>query len=155
MRFISARKEKHSVIYTADDGTTIKYSGGDPAWRTNNPGNLWSGKVSKRNNQIGKFGNFAIFPDYPTGHAALLDSLRTTHWNKSLKDMIGDYAPEHENKTSRYLRFLRKATGVKDDRKLKDLSTDQVDAVVATSRSGNLFLRTRPGVEIVNLEDLG
>ena len=31
----------------------------------------------------------------------------------------------------------------------------EVDAVVATSSAGNTFLRTRPDVEIVNLEDLG
>ncbi len=31
----------------------------------------------------------------------------------------------------------------------------EVDVVVATSSAGNPFLRTRPGVEIVNLEDLG
>jgi hypothetical protein len=31
----------------------------------------------------------------------------------------------------------------------------EVDAVVATSSAGNAFLRTRPDVEIVNLEDLG
>ncbi len=31
----------------------------------------------------------------------------------------------------------------------------EVDAVVATSSAGNPFLRTRPDVEIVNLEDLG
>lgn len=64
MKFISARQEGRSVIYSADDGTQIKYSGGDPAWRLNNPGNLWSAAVSKRNNEIGKYGNFAIFPDY-------------------------------------------------------------------------------------------
>ncbi|MBI2606194.1 MAG: DUF3892 domain-containing protein [Deltaproteobacteria bacterium] len=137
--------------------------------------------------------------------------------------MIGNYAPEHENKTARYLRFLRSKTGVKGDRKIKDFTREQfeklwraiekyegqtkgkiedvtpgrdpkekrqitqvkknkkgtiisyniegigwvskkrgielagegeVDAVVATSRSGNLYLRTRPGIEIVNLEDL-
>lgn len=34
-------------------------------------------------------------------------------------------------------------------------SEGKIDAVVATSRSGNLFLRTRPSLEIVNLEDLG
>lgn len=78
MTFISARKQGRSVVYTADDGSTVKYTGGDPAWRTNNPGNLYAGDVSKRNNQIGKFDKFAIFPDYETGHAALIDSLRTT-----------------------------------------------------------------------------
>ncbi len=30
----------------------------------------------------------------------------------------------------------------------------KIDAVVAISSSGNLYLRTRPGIDIVNLEDL-
>ncbi|MGK5082785.1 hypothetical protein WDW37_05720 [Bdellovibrionota bacterium FG-1] len=107
MRFISAHKQGHSVIYIADDGSVVKYFGGDPAWRTNNPGNLHAGKISNRNNQIGKFGNFAIFPDYETGHAALLDSLHTTFWQKTLDEMILGYAPKHENNTSRYLKFLK------------------------------------------------
>lgn len=34
-------------------------------------------------------------------------------------------------------------------------SKGEIDAVIATSRAGNLFLRTRPSIEIVNLEDLG
>ncbi len=34
-------------------------------------------------------------------------------------------------------------------------SSGKIDAVVATSRAGNLFLRTRPSPKIVNLEDLG
>lgn len=97
MKFISARQEGLSVIYTADDGTQIKYSGGDPAWRTNNPGNLWPGAVSKRNGAIGRFKNFVVFPDYETGHNALLDSLRTTHWNKKLEDMIKVYAPSKDH----------------------------------------------------------
>ncbi len=103
MKFISARQDGRSVIYTAEDGSQVKYSGGDPAWRTNNPGNLWSASVSKRNGEIGKFGNFAIFPDYESGHGALLDSLRTTHWNKDLAKMIGAYAPSFENNTSKYI----------------------------------------------------
>lgn len=224
MKFISARQEGRTVIYTADDGTQIRYSGGDPAWRTNNPGNLWPGSVSKRNGAIGKFDSFVVFPDYETGHEALLDSLRTTYGQKSLEGMIGGYAPKHENKTTHYLRFLRDKTDIKDNRKIKDFtptqfeklwraietyegrkkgkieditpgrgseekrqiiqvrknkkgtivaynvegigwiskqrgielaSSGEIDAVVATSRSGNLFLRTRPSIEIVNLEDLG
>jgi hypothetical protein len=128
MKFTSARREGNSVIYTADDGSQIRYSGGDPAWRTNNPGNLWSASVSKRNDEIGKFGNFAVFPDYETGHGALLDSLRTTHGTKNLKDMISVYAPKSDsNDTARYLRFLRKKTGVKDDRKIKNFSPEQFE----------------------------
>jgi hypothetical protein len=224
MNFISARKQGRSVIYTGDDGSIVKYSGGDPAWRTNNPGNLHAGKISKRNNQIGKFGNFAIFPDYETGHAALIDSLRTTFGSKSLDEMILGYAPKHENNTSRYLKFLKNKTGVKDVRKIKNFTPDEferlwraietyegkkkgtiktltpakpnhdkkqivavqkdkkcviisydvdglgwvsktegielarrgeIDAVIAISSAGNPYLRTRPGIDITNLEDLG
>ena len=45
--------------------------------------------------------------------------------------------------------WVSKAQGI-------ELATSgEVDAVVATSSAGNPFLRTRPGIEIVNLEDLG
>lgn len=224
MKFISAHKRGRSVVYSADDGSVVKYSGGDPAWRTNNPGNLHAGKISKRNNQIGKFGYFAVFPDYETGHAALIDSLRTTFGSKSLDEMILGYAPKHENNTSRYLKFLKDKTGVKDGRKIKDFTSaefeklwraietyegkkkgtitiltpaksnrdkkqivavkknekgvivsydvdglgwvskaegvelanrGEIDAVVAISSAGNPYLRTRPGIDITNLEDLG
>ncbi len=63
MKFIFARQDGRSVIYTTDEGKQNIYYGGDPSWRTNNPGNLWSASVSKRNNEIGKFRNFAVFPD--------------------------------------------------------------------------------------------
>ena len=125
--------------------------------------------------------------------------------------MIHGYAPKHENKTSRYLRFLQQKTEVKNEKKIKDFTTEQfeklwkaieryegnkegtiselptkkqidavrknkkgtivayrvagigwitkteaikmarkgkIDAVVATSRSGNAFLRTRPDITV-------
>jgi hypothetical protein len=49
-KYISAISgPKHTVIYTDTDGKKYEYSKGDPAWRNNNPGNLKSGDVSKRN----------------------------------------------------------------------------------------------------------
>ena len=98
----------NSVIYTSDDGKRFVFSGGSRAWRNQNPGNLVSGAVSKRNGAIGKAGGFAIFPSYELGHAALIDSLKNVHGNKSLKERIRVYAPKHENRTNRYLQFLRK-----------------------------------------------
>lgn len=219
-KFISARRGPHdSVIYTSADGKEFRYSGGDLSWRMNNPGDLWSGPVSKRNGEIGKYGHFAVFSDYDDGHAALLDSLRTTYWNKSLAEMILGYAPKTENNTNKYLQFLRSKTGVKGDQKIKDFTSGEfeklwraieqyegghpgkveaiqarakvtavrkdkkgtiiaycidgigwvskaqgitlarkgkVDAVVATSRTGKPFLRTRPGTPIeIQLDHLG
>ena len=127
-KFISAISgPKHTVIYTDSDGKKYEYSKGDPAWRNNNPGNLKSGDVSKRNNQIGKAGGFAIFPDYSTGHAALLDCLRTTYKNATLEFLISKFAPAFENDTKNYLRFLVKKIGVTKDHKVKDLSLEQFE----------------------------
>lgn len=211
--------ERNSVIYEAADGKKFVFSGGDPNWRNQNPGNLVPGNVSARNGAIGKAGKFAVFPTQEAGHAALLDSLKNVYGGKSLSRMIRGYAPKHENKTQRYLKFLRKETGVKDETKIKDFTPEQfeklwraiekyegskkgtvtelpakkqidgirknkkgtiiayhveglgwiskpqgirlaqareIDAVVATSRSGNKFLRTRPDIFIENnLENKG
>ena len=124
MRFVKAKEgPKKSVIYTNDDGESFIASSGDRNWRNNNPGNLKPGSVSRRNGQIGVAGGFAVFPDPETGHKALLDSLLNAHGNENLAQMIKIYAPKSENKTAWYRRFLRKRTGVKDNRKIKDFFT--------------------------------
>ena len=126
--FVRARQGPlHSVIYTADGGDEVRYSGGDWAWRNNNPGNIRPGKVSKRNGAIGTAGGFAIFSDVETGHEALLDSLKTTFWNKTLEQLTYSYAPPKENKTAKYLKFLRERTGVSDDRLIKDFTASQFE----------------------------
>lgn len=133
LKFIRASKgPKYSVVYETADDRKFCYSNGDPAWRTNNPVNLHSGGITNRNGQIGKFGKFAIFPDYQSGHQAHLDCLRTTYRNHSLEEMIKGYAPKHENKTAKYLRFLRDKTGVKDDKKIKDFTSEEFEKLWKT-----------------------
>lgn len=202
-----------TVIYESVDGRRFSFSGGDPNWRNQNPGNLVPGKVSSRNGAIGKAGQFAIFPSYESGHVALLDSLKNVYGEKSISQMIQRYAPTNENKTDVYLKFLQKQTGIKDSTKIKNLTpiqfekiwkaiekyegtqkgkitelTDKkqidavrknkkgtithyhieevgwitkeqaiqltkagkIDAVIATSRAGNLFLRMRPDETVEN-----
>lgn len=219
-RFIKAESgAKNSVIYTDETGKNFVFSGGTRTWKNQNPGNLVSGSISKRHGQIGVAGGFAVFPDREAGHRALLDCLQTTYGNKDLEQMIRQFAPSSENDTRRYLSFLRKKTGVNDNRKIKDFSADEfeslwkaieamegwkegtitelakekqisrvrknkkgvithyfvegigwltkekgielaengeIDAVVAISRAGNAYLRTRPDVNSANnLENLG
>lgn len=127
-KFISAEAGPgNSVIYTDSDGKRFKFSGGNRTWRNGNPGNLRPGAVSRRNGQIGVAGRFAVFPDYETGHAALLDSLKVAHGNESLETMIKAYAPPKENKTKRYLRFLQKRTEVKGKTKIQDFTAEQFE----------------------------
>src|SRR6185437_16440934 len=50
---ISAHQEGRSVVYEYGNGLETVYSGGSPAWRTNNPGNLGPGPFSTRHGQLG------------------------------------------------------------------------------------------------------
>ncbi len=62
--YISAKQaSKNTVIYTNSLGKRFRFSGGTWTWRNQNPGNLRTGYVSRRYNQIGKAGGFAVFPD--------------------------------------------------------------------------------------------
>lgn len=116
-----------SVIYTDTDGKQWKFEGATRPWRNHNPGNLVSGNVSKRNGAIGKAGGFAVFPDYETGHGALLDSLRNVHSNKDIPALMKVYAPPQENDTKKYIAFIRRRTGVKGSKKIKDFSDKEFE----------------------------
>ncbi len=116
---------RHSVIYTDSAGKFYNYSGGSWTWRNHNPGNLRPGKVSHRNNQIGAAGRFAVFPDYETGRNALIDCLKNTYGEKSIDGLVEGYAPEFENDTIRYGKFLYKQTGVEGAKKIKDFNDDE------------------------------
>ena len=129
-KFIKATSgPKNSVIYESEDGRKFCYSKGNWTWRNNNPGNLIVGEVSKRNGSIGKAGGFAVFPDYESGHQALLDLLKNTGYRElDLEGVIEKYAPEEDNNdTENYVRFLRKKTGVKDDKKVKNFTKEEFE----------------------------
>lgn len=129
-RYVKARPgPRNSVIYTDADGKEWVFSGGDRVWRNNNPGNLVPGKVSKRNGAIGSAGGFAVFPDYEAGHKALLDCLKTTFGNSDIKALLRNYAPPHQNDTAQYERFLRSRTGMNDNRKVRDFTPAQFEAL--------------------------
>ncbi len=116
----------HTVIYTDTDGRHYRFAGGTWAWRNHNPGNITPGSVSKRHNQIGVTHKFSIFPNNQCGHDALLDSLHTTYWNKSIHEMIYGYAPPKDhNPTKKYEKFLQEKTGVFDNRKIKKFTDSQ------------------------------
>ena len=219
-RFVKAEPgPKNSVIFTDENGKRFIFSGGSRAWRNQNPGNLVPGKISKLNHAIGVAGGFAVFPDYESGHQALIDCLKITYQNADIPKLVEKYAPKGENNVAAYTKFLRQKTGIRDNKKIKDFTSAEfeklwraikemegwregtitefsekkqisqvqknkkgtivayfvsgigwlsktkaikltqnreIDAVIATSRSGNLYLRTRPDIEVINnLENLG
>ncbi len=128
MKYVKAEPGRgRSVIYTDSDGVKWKFTGGTRSWRNQNPGNLVPGKVSKRNGAIGSAGGFAVFPDYETGHRALLDSLKNEHGEKNIESLLIVFAPDYENDTKKYIAFLRKKTGVKDNKKIKNFTSIEFD----------------------------
>lgn len=116
---------KRSVVYTDENGKYFRHFGGTVAWRNHNPGNIDAGKIAKRHNQIASINGFAVFPDYQSGHNALIDLIKTKYWNFSISGMMKYYAPKTENDTKRYIKFLQKMTGVTDDKKIKNFTAIQ------------------------------
>ena len=117
----------HSVIYTDIDGRHFRFSGGTWAWRNHNPGNVRPGKISRKHGQIGDINNFAVFPDYESGHDALIDVIKFNYWNSSIAEMMEVFAPPVENNTARYIKFLQKATGVYDNKKIKNFTSAEFE----------------------------
>src|SRR6185295_1626695 len=73
---------KFTVQYFDENGNMTIRSGGKRAWRCNNPGNLKKSPYStgKDRRAIGTAGDgkdeYAVYPDYETGHEALIVMLR-------------------------------------------------------------------------------
>jgi hypothetical protein len=117
----------HSVIYTDDTGKHFRFYGGTWAWRNHNPGNVYPGSISKKHNRIGivNKNSLAVFPDYESGHAALIDVLKITYKNYSIDTMMEEFAPRSENPTQKYIKFLYRVTGVTPGKKIKNFTVSE------------------------------
>lgn len=110
-------------MYVGSDGNIYEASGGDRAWRNNNPGNLEDGKFARNNGAIGSDGRFAIFPDEATGWNAMVGLLSTDSYQKlDIKGAINRYAPPHENNVENYLKSLENQTGFPRSTPMNNLS---------------------------------
>src|SRR3990167_10346499 len=114
-----------SVVYVTENGKYFRHIGGTVAWRNHNPGNLRPKRRGQFENQIGVINNFAIFPDYQSGHNALIEVIKINYWNDSIAKMIERFAPSSENNTQKYIKFLQKCTGVFDNKKIKNFTASQ------------------------------
>lgn len=120
-----------NVIYKDDNGHFYKQSGGTPAWRNNNPGNMIAGNFANNHGAIGKSNGFAVFPDADTGRLALQDLLETDKYqNMTIGDAIATYAPPNENNTEAYQKFMARETGLPLDTPMKGLSQANLQNVM-------------------------
>lgn len=127
MTYIKAEEAlNHTIIYTDNLGKYFRFSGGTWTWRNHNPGNLVPGSISAKHNQIGRSKHFAIFGNYQDGHLALIECLKSTYGSKSIDDLVKRFAPaEDGNNVDVYKKFLHEKTGVIDNKKIMDFTTDE------------------------------
>lgn len=119
---------KKMVKYVYPDGSVEIRQGGTLPWRNKNPGALESSKTA-----IGKANRFAVFASEEEGLAAIKVLLLGNNYRDlSLKDAVFKYAPPHENDTKKYQNDLKKLTGIDINRKLCDLTDEEMERVVET-----------------------
>jgi RHS repeat-associated protein len=131
----SAFQRGNNTVYVFDDGAQLIASGGTLAWRNNNPGNMVAGQFAVANGAIGTYTNssntYAIFPDAPTGGAALQNLLQSnTYQPLSIDAAIARYAPAFQNNTGAYQNFIMNSVGVPGSTLMNGLTSQQFNAVV-------------------------
>ena len=132
---IRAVESGKDVIFVAVDNLQYKHVGGTRAWRNNNPGNIRMSDFSRRAGAIGAAGGFAVFPDEETGMRAVKSLLRTKNYNKlTIAGAISRYAPPSENNTTAYQRSIEKLTGLSINRKMSDLTDEEMNKVANAIR---------------------
>jgi hypothetical protein len=128
--FIKAFAAAHSAVVYQGLGQKMVRTGGSLTWRTHNPGALRDFPFSYKWGAIGQTQHFAIFPSYEVGFSALLQLLRTKNYAKlTLAQLPSRYSPPCENDISRYRQLLEKFCGLPLQKKLGELSGDQLKLV--------------------------
>lgn len=103
--------------------------------RNNNPGNLvltsikWQGKIPNAQNTDG---HFEQFKQIHWGIRAMMRDIIndiTVDGNDTLRGLINEYAPPHENNTENYISFVSKLTGLLPDVRI-ELTKPILQAIV-------------------------
>ena len=122
------------VRYTRPDGTGFVRNYGSRTWRNMNPGAIRTSPFARNMGACGDAGGFAVFPSEEQGMIALKALLRTDAYaNLSIYNAIHKYAPFCDNNDPvRYQNHLYARTGINVNRKLGDLSDEELDKIAET-----------------------
>jgi len=119
-----------TVQYFDKEGNMTIRSGGKRAWRCNNPGNLVASTYSKSKDRgcIGTVTDgsteYAIYPDYKTGHEALVVMLRGSVYSPlTLRAAMKKY--DHSN--PQYIDTIVKITKLNPERTIKSLNDEEFE----------------------------
>jgi hypothetical protein len=121
---------KFTVQYFDEQGNMTLRSGGSRAWRCNNPGALLQSSYStgKDRRSIGAagFGDYiyAVYPDYETGHEALVVMLRGSRYrNLTLLEASQRYVKEDPGHGPK----VAKMSNLDPNRKISSLSDEEFE----------------------------
>ena len=119
-----------TVHYFDEGGNVTIRSGGTRAWRCNNPGNLLASSysMSKKRRAIGKAGDgeneYAVYPDYQTGHEALVLMLKGSIYSPlTLRAAVKRY----DATNPKYIDEIVIITGFDPKRTIKSLSNKEFE----------------------------
>ena len=123
-------RSKFTVQYFDERGNMIIRSGGTRTWRCNNPGALLksSYSTSKGRRAIGTAGfgeyEYAVYPDYATGHEALVVMLRGSRYrNLTLLEASLRYVKEDPGHGQK----IAKMSNLDPNRKINSLSDEEFE----------------------------
>jgi hypothetical protein len=122
-----AHKRSDDVVFYFDfSGNKYVASGGNLAWRINNPGLVHShSHFASKFGAIGNFGPFAIFSNPQDGRQALAAWIRSMkYFGGPLKVLAGYYESHSQNSFATQLVAL---SGIPLERKLHSLSAHELD----------------------------
>lgn len=116
--------------YFDEQGNMTIRSGGTRAWRCNNPGALLKSSYSigkdRRSIGIAGYGNYiyAVYPDYETGHEALITMLRGSRYrNLTLLEASLRYVGEDPGHGPK----IAKISNLDPNRKINSLSNEEFE----------------------------
>lgn len=114
-----------TVQYFDEQGNMTIRGSGSRAWRCNNPGNLRASKysTSKQRRCIGTAGHqqdqYAVYPDYATGHEALVVMLKGGIYSPlSLREAMKRYDPANV----KYIDTIISKTNLDPEQKIRSLN---------------------------------
>ena len=128
---VAYRYNDDVVFYFDWAGNKYVASGGNVAWRINNPGLLHHHVASaRRYGSIGSFGPYAIFPHPRNGHDALTTWLHSKkYFYSTLHAIARHYAPDSPDL---YIQKLSSLIDISPTTKIKDLSQEEMDLLTLT-----------------------
>jgi hypothetical protein len=153
----SASKDHKTVTITRANGSVEIRSGGWPAWRNNNPGNL-RGSLGAFGS-IGKNGTYLIFSNYQDGYNGLISDLKSQKNQKRIiSKAIEKYAPigDGKNDPEIYIKHIEKWTGLKGTDKMSSLTQKQLTSLAVAiirqegTEKGVVTIKESTGIAHIN-----